>query len=144
VQNADANAKSGRSKAYIPEIYVKRKKHTERTRTKAEVKQLADEWQKMLKKHATPLERGAKSKGAKTSAPPKQRALLSLPHVTGDERTSSLQRAKSKGTGVGNATKKKDQVYTGTEMLGVGQLHKSNSVPVFRQEDAVDIAKMRR
>ena len=123
---------------------MKSKKHTERTRTKAEVKQLADEWQKMLKKHAKPLERGATAKGKKTSPPPKRQALLSLPHVTGEERTSSLQLAKSRGTGVGNATKQKDKVYTGDKMLGIGQLHKSNSVPVFRQEDAVDIAKMRR
>ena len=34
--------------------------------------------------------------------------------------------------------------YTGTEMLGIGQLHKSNAVPVFRTEDAADIARMRR
>jgi len=29
-------------------------------------------------------------------------------------------------------------------MIGIGQLHKSNSIPVFQSEDAVDIAKMRR
>jgi hypothetical protein len=29
-------------------------------------------------------------------------------------------------------------------MLGIGQLHKSNAVPVFRTEDAADIARMRR
>ncbi len=34
--------------------------------------------------------------------------------------------------------------YTGTKMLGVGQLHKSNAVPVFSQDEATDIARMRR
>ena len=34
--------------------------------------------------------------------------------------------------------------YTGTKMLGIGQLHKSNAVPVFCNQDAVDISKMRR
>ncbi len=34
--------------------------------------------------------------------------------------------------------------YTGTKMLGVGQLHKSNAVPVFSQEEATDLARMRR
>lgn len=34
--------------------------------------------------------------------------------------------------------------YTGTKMLGVGQLHKSNAVPVFCDQDAIDIARMRR
>ena len=47
-------------------------------------------------------------------------------------------------TGKGVAVKKEVQQYTGTAMLGIGQLHKSNSVPVFRKEDAEDQAKMRR
>jgi hypothetical protein len=29
-------------------------------------------------------------------------------------------------------------------MLGIGVLHKSNAVPVFSDEEAIDIAKMRR
>lgn len=37
-----------------------------------------------------------------------------------------------------------DKVYTGDKMLGIGTLHKSNAVPVFRVEDAHDMAKMRR
>ena len=47
-------------------------------------------------------------------------------------------------TGRGVAVKKEVQQYTGTAMLGIGQLHKSNSIPVFSKEDAVDISKMRR
>jgi len=36
-------------------------------------------------------------------------------------------------------------VYTGErKLLGVAVMHKSNLVPVFSQEDAEDIAKMRR
>jgi hypothetical protein len=38
----------------------------------------------------------------------------------------------------------KDKVYTGDKMIGIGTLHKSNSVPVFSSEDAIDIARMRR
>lgn len=38
----------------------------------------------------------------------------------------------------------KVQQYTGTAMLGVATMHKSNAVPVFREEDAKDIASMRR
>jgi len=44
----------------------------------------------------------------------------------------------------GVAVKQEVQQYTGDNMLGIGQLHKSNSVPVFRKEDAEDQAKMRR
>jgi hypothetical protein len=47
-------------------------------------------------------------------------------------------------TGVGVAAKKEVQQYTGTAMLGIGQLHKSNAIPVFSKEDAIDISKMRR
>ena len=47
-------------------------------------------------------------------------------------------------TGKGVAVKKEVQQYTGDAMIGIGQLHKSNAVPVFKQEDAADIAKMRR
>jgi len=47
-------------------------------------------------------------------------------------------------TGRGIAVKKEVTQYTGTAMLGIGQLHKSNAIPVFSKEDAVDISKMRR
>lgn len=50
----------------------------------------------------------------------------------------------SMGTGVGNATLAPRPEYTGSAMLGIGQMHKSNAVPIFKQEDAVDIAHMRR
>lgn len=41
-------------------------------------------------------------------------------------------------------TKKDSQKYTGTAMKGIGTMHKSNSVPIFSDEEAVDIARMRR
>ena len=47
-------------------------------------------------------------------------------------------------TGKGIAARPADKVYTGDAMLGVSVLHKSNGIPVFRQEDAIDISKMRR
>ena len=34
--------------------------------------------------------------------------------------------------------------YTGTNMIGIAQMSKSNAVPVFSKEDAVSIARMRR
>jgi hypothetical protein len=47
-------------------------------------------------------------------------------------------------TGVGVAPKKAPPQYTGDAMIGIGQLHKSNAIPVFSQEEAIDISKMRR
>ncbi len=48
------------------------------------------------------------------------------------------------GLDMGPATKAAPKVYTGTKMKGIGTMHKSNSVPIFSDEEAQDIAKMRR
>ena len=53
-------------------------------------------------------------------------------------------RYESKPDTIGVALRAPDKVYTGDAMIGIGQLHKSNAVPVFKAEDAKDIAKMRR
>jgi len=51
----------------------------------------------------------------------------------------------SKVTPGGSATKPVvGNVYTGTAMLGIGTLHKSNAVPIFSDEEARDQASMRR
>jgi hypothetical protein len=34
--------------------------------------------------------------------------------------------------------------YTGTKIKGIGTMHKSNAVPIFSDEEARDIASMRR
>lgn len=50
----------------------------------------------------------------------------------------------SRNTGDGIAASKPVPQYTGTKMLGIGVMHKSNSVPIFSDEEAVNIATMRR
>jgi hypothetical protein len=50
----------------------------------------------------------------------------------------------SRGDGVGVALKAPDKVYTGTKMIGIGTLHKSNAVPVFCDDEAKAMANMRR
>lgn len=51
---------------------------------------------------------------------------------------------KSLGQDNGVAVLKPNPVYTGTSIVGVSTLHKSNSVPVFSRQEAIDISKMRR
>jgi hypothetical protein len=51
---------------------------------------------------------------------------------------------KSLNTGVGTAARVPDKVYTGSAVVGISTLHKSNGVPVFSKEEAIDISKMRR
>jgi hypothetical protein len=50
----------------------------------------------------------------------------------------------SLSTGVGTAVRAPDKVYTGTKVKGIGTMHKSNAVPVFSDEEAVEISTMRR
>lgn len=52
---------------------------------------------------------------------------------------------KSLGSWVtGPVSSKPSPTYTGTKILGIATMHKSNLVPVFSDEEAVDISKMRR
>jgi hypothetical protein len=44
----------------------------------------------------------------------------------------------------GPVSSKPSQFYTGTKIVGIGTLHKSNAVPIFSDQEAEDIAKMRR
>ena len=44
----------------------------------------------------------------------------------------------------GGSTAPVHKVYTGNKILGIGTMHKSNAVPIFSDEEAQDIAKMRR
>lgn len=41
-------------------------------------------------------------------------------------------------------TKRESPVYTGTAIKGIGTMHKSNAVPIFSDEQAIEIATMRR
>lgn len=50
----------------------------------------------------------------------------------------------SRNTGDGIATTKQIPQYTGTKIIGIGTMHKSNAVPIFSDEEAKDISTMRR
>ena len=44
----------------------------------------------------------------------------------------------------GGSTAPVHKVYTGTKVLGIGTMHKSNAVPIFSDEEAKAISTMRR
>ena len=50
----------------------------------------------------------------------------------------------SRNTGDGIASSKQIPQYTGTKMLGIGTMHKSNAVPIFSDDEAKSISGMRR
>jgi len=58
--------------------------------------------------------------------------------------TRNTKHIPSRGNGMGNATMAPAKVYTGTKVKGIATMHKSNAVPVFSDEEAVDISRMRR
>jgi hypothetical protein len=58
--------------------------------------------------------------------------------------TRSTKHIPSRGDGMGSATLAPPKIYTGTKVKGIATMHKSNAVPVFSDEEAIDISKMRR
>lgn len=49
------------------------------------------------------------------------------------------------GMAPGTFAKPEEKVYSGEmQLLGIATMHKSNMVPVFKKQDAEDIARMRR
>ena len=79
----------------------------------------------------------------------KRRRAMTAPSLSGNyslaipEGRNTTAHLKSLGTG-GNATLAPAKVYTGTKVKGIATMHKSNAVPIFSDEEAVDIARMRR
>jgi len=99
----------------------------------AKQRELDASWAALLKKYAT-----------KTVAKPKQQLsdVYSLRIPAGRETPKIL--SLNNGVDRGSATLKANPVYTGTAIKGIGTMHKSNAIPIFSDEQAIDIAKMRR
>ena len=92
----------------------------------------ADAWQQLLEKYDV--------KPAKKTATKSVHRSPGIP----DHRRTVFDDARSVDTRAGIAPKAPNKQYTGDAMIGIGVLHKSNSVPIFKQEDAEAISKMRR
>lgn len=76
----------------------------------------------------------------------RQRALKAEPlsYSLSVPANRSTAHIKSLGQTTGVATLAQPKVYTGTKVKGIATMHKSNAVPVFSDEQAIDISKMRR
>ena len=96
-------------------------------------RELAEEWERNQAKWA--------SMSPKVSVPKDRAWTYALPIPPGREN----QHVPSKSdTVLGAVTIKQTPQYTGTKIIGIGTLHKSNAVPVFSDEEAVEISRMRR
>ena len=99
----------------------------------------AESWQAMLEKYDARPARKVRQPVQSTS---KFNPVVSAGPILDPKRDT--RHIPSVDTGQGIAAKRENTQYTGDAMLGIGVLHKSNSVPIFKQEDAEAIAKMRR
>jgi hypothetical protein len=77
--------------------------------------------------------------GSRSSVGSEQRS--SKPWVTG---SSPVESTKPKIVYDSSMAKKEEMVYTGTEIIGIAQMHKSNAVPVRGKKQATEVANMRR
>ena len=73
--------------------------------------------------------------------PEVKKSLADTLNLHRDRLTNGLP---SKDSGIGVAVKKEANTYTGDKLIGIGSLHKSNLVPVFKEDEAKDLASMRR
>jgi hypothetical protein len=96
----------------------------------------AESWQALQKKWAN-------ESPSRTPAP-KPSSLSSAYSLKIPEGRNTTAHIKSLDTGLGNAVLKPAKQYTGTKVKGIATMHKSNAVPVFSDEQAIDISKMRR
>ena len=107
----------------------------------AEAKRKSEEldasWKELLKRQGLELE---EKKRKRAMSAENLTTVYSLKIPEGRNTTAHL---KSVNTG-GNATLAPAKVYTGTKVKGIATMHKSNAVPIFSDEEAVDIARMRR
>jgi len=108
-------------------------KKSKKRKPTAKQRQAAAEWEQLLKKYAT-----------KTPTVKKHKELsdvysLGVPACRETPKHPSLPPSMWEP-----CTKKAAPVYTGTAMKGIGTMHKSNAIPIFSDEHAVEISRMRR
>lgn len=104
---------------------------------KRKAEQADADWKELQKRWGVEAE---DKKRTRAMSAPSLSSTYSLKIPEGRNTTAHI---KSVDTG-GNAVLKPSKVYTGTMVKGIATMHKSNAVPVFSNEEAIDISKMRR
>ena len=65
-------------------------------------------------------------------------------HDIPDYKENIRSTAKTSDSVPDNGSRKRAQQYTGTFIQGIATMHKSNAIPIINEEQAKDIARMRR
>ena len=102
---------------------------------KRKAEQLDQEWRDLQKRWGVEADKRKRAKGL--ASPVWQPEKIAY-------RGSSEPKIPSLNSGLGVAILSPAKVYTGTKVKGIATMHKSNAVPVFSDEEAVDISRMRR
>ena len=102
-------------------------------------RELDESWKELLKRQGLELEEKKRTRAMSAGNLSSTGYSLRIP-----EGRNTTAHIPSRDSGGGNATLPPPKVYTGTKVLGIATMHKSNAVPVFSDEQAVDISKMRR
>lgn len=101
-------------------------------------RELEESWKSLQKKWG--VEEEERKRKRALSAP------VMLPTTAGTYRRDTGPRIPSLNGGkdMSPATKAPDKIYTGTKIIGIGTMHKSNAVPIFSDDEAKEISSMRR
>ena len=102
-------------------------------------RELDESWKELLKRQGLELEEKKRKRAMSAGNLTSTGYSLKIP-----EGRNTTAHIPSRDTGGGNATMPAPKVYTGTKVKGIATMHKSNAVPVFSDEEAVDISRMRR
>ena len=102
-------------------------------------RELDESWKDLLKRQGIELEEKKRKRAMSAGNLSSTGYSLTIP-----EGRNTTAHIPSRDSGGGNATLPPPKVYTGTKVLGIATMHKSNAVPVFSDEQAIDISKMRR
>ena len=102
---------------------------------KRQAEQAEADWKNLQKRWGAEADERKRTRGLQQSSyvPPKIKM-----------RGADMLSKPSLNTGVGTATKADVPIYTGTKVKGIGTMHKSNAVPIFSDDEAIEISKMRR
>jgi len=92
------------------------------------------------------------SKAIITKTPTNVSSVISSPVQTNNNSDQGLEAtelvlaisSQNKPWITGPVSSKPSPIYTGTKVKGIGTMHKSNAVPIFSDEEAIDISRMRR
>ena len=121
-------------------IRSKRRKYSSAEAARQE-RELSAEWQQRQAEWAKLAPRFAGQRNHGIASQPLARVHISPQYPPGREPQAISSKPDTPGT---VAARPADKVYTGTKIKGIGTLHKSNAVPVFSDDEAVEIAHMRR